>query len=445
MRRFTEPYLLTLHPSTEMNVCRLTSEASDTWVEFGPTPELGNRVSAVQYELHGLRDCPNDCGVDPDVHLPLIVFQQIARIDGLKSGITYYYRVITNDDAGKTYHFRTAPDKGEPFRFVLLSDLQCFDVQDIMRMVGEQDIDFIIYNGDSVNVSWRAYEWFGARNSWFDLLQQDGDGCRLLQYVPIFPCPGNHEVDDYRVSCDKSFAPDLDRYRLSIYMQLFRPLYPAAMGGWSDRAMGRGGKHWYSADWGDMHIVSLSAVRYHSWGGFESPGWFPVDDLSEGSHQIEWLRNDLEANRLPRTWVTMHWHMFNRGGDGWVPFSFPVSDEKCKVTYPQGDWCQDVLKPIFEKNGVTAVSFGHSHVYERYLVNGIHYIEAASIGNAYRHPDDPYHPTGIRPIIEAFGFRSFLIASYNPATGITAEVIQASGEPDEIGKVIDTFTISDDR
>ena len=35
-------------------------------------------------------------------------------------------------------------------------------------------------------------------------------------------------------------------------------------------------------------------------------------------------------------------------------------------------------------------------------------------------------PSGIRPLAEAFGFRSFLIASFDPATGIMAEVFKAS-------------------
>jgi hypothetical protein len=42
-----------------------------------------------------------------------------------------------------------------------------------------------------------------------------------------------------------------------------------------------------------------------------------------------------------------------------------------------------------EKHGVDAVSYGHTHVYERYRIYGIQYIEAASNGNNYLSPNDP--------------------------------------------------------
>lgn len=145
-------------------------------------------------------------------------------------------------------------------------------------------------------------------------MQQMGDRCRLLQYIPIFPSPGNHEVTDQRVLTDKTRARDKSQWDLKIYMQLFRPLYP-------DQQHGENGKHWYSTDYGDMHIVSLSIFRWQSWGGYDYRGWQVFDDLRLRSAQYTWLADDLAKPSGRYTWVTMHWHMLNRGVDGQFPYS----------------------------------------------------------------------------------------------------------------------------
>ena len=108
------------------------------------------------------------------------------------------------------------------------------------------------------------------------------------------------------------------------------------------------------------------------------------------------------------------------------------------------DWSLSIymqlFRPLYEKYEVDAVSFGHSHVYERYLINGVNYIEAASIGNNYRGEDDPYHPSGNKPVFEKNDIRSFLILTKND-TGISAKGIAASG--DKRGEVFDEFYVAE--
>ena len=88
---------------------------------------------------------------------------------------------------------------------------------------------------------------------------------------------------------------------------------------------------------------------------------------------MQWLNNDLSSASQDYKWVVMHWHMVNRGDDGWFPVSKAVADPKdaAKAIYPDGDYCWDVLRPMFEAYRVNAVNYGHSHVYERYLINGV--------------------------------------------------------------------------
>ena len=92
-----------------------------------------------------------------------------------------------------------------------------------------------------------------------------------------------------------------------------------------------------------------------------------------------------------------------------------------------------------------AVNFGHSHVYERYQINGVNYIEAASIGNNYRGTADPYHPSGNLPVVEENNFRSIMLVHVG-ADGMTAKGVQASMEENGIGyigRVFDSFTIAE--
>ncbi len=461
--QYTKPYLLTLHPAEEMNVVWLNKDTGTGIVEYGETEALGKTIRAVEYEIKGMKISarpdtyyPEDRSAYPEALYPymadpaqnpdLKVFQQIATLKGLKSDTVYYYRTTTEiggkKQISKIYNFKTAPLDGKDFTFALISDLQLkMESPATVKQIGQQKPDFIIYGGDIANVPWMAAEWFPVEGSYineaergktsFEILQQEEDGAELLQYTPIFPVPGNHEVDDQRIFFDKATVTSGKPWSLSIYMQLFRPLYP-------DQEYGPGGTHWYSVDYGDLHIAAISAFRYQAWDGFEAPGWFVFDDLSADGKQVTWLKEDLEKSNAPYKWVNMHWHMLNRGHDVHFPYSTPVITGNT-ASYPEGDWTWNVLRPLFENTGVNGVCFGHSHVYERYLINGVNYIEAASIGNNYRAEDDPLHPSGIVPVVEQNQTRSFMILTKD-STGLSAKGYIASGP--ETGTVFDNFYLT---
>ena len=149
--------------------------------------------------------------------------------------------------------------------------------------------------------------------------------------------------------------------------------------------------------------------------------------------------------------------MFNRPSQATnIPYTDPVLVNGVE-TYPaEQDYLLRDIKPLYEKYGVIAVSFGHSHVYGRYLFNGVNYIEAASIGNTYENNSDPmYSGQGEQYPVKFTDcrFRSFLLVSTDPITGMTARGIQASA-PDPayvndadlqgnyIGRVFDQFTVA---
>lgn len=428
---YTDPYLLA-PTAGAIDIVWLTPVPTEkSWVEYGETAQYGALATAKTYEIEGLK------AEDPGV------YQQFAHIDGLKEGTRYYYRVVSESGGFRSisggFSFRTAPKPGTPLKFLILSDLQLMPrASASLKIAGQQGADFIIYNGDFVFEPHKADEWLRL----FAMFQQTEDNCRLLQYIPIFPCPGNHEITDQNVLKDKGLAR-LESLDLRVYMQLFRSYYP-------EEQYEANGKHWYSVDFGDLHIVSLSAVRWFSFPPTEAPGWFLFDGISAGSPQYNWLKADLEAKEAKYTWVSQHWHMFNRGKDTQFAFTDPVASptDPDQMEYPrEKDYIHRDIKPLFEEYGVDAVSFGHSHVYERYFVNGIHYIEAASGGNCYRGADDPDDPYGYKPVVEDNRFRSIMVVSADPEKGLRAQGIQTSDENGVgyIGRVFDDFQIAPAR
>ncbi len=444
---FTEPYLLSLSPATSMYVCWLTSRpAAESWVEYGPSEAYGRREKAVIYEIEGMTtvDAAGAYGV------PLKVYQQIVHLKGLEPGRFYFYRASSDATTTRGYYFRTAPRPGAPVKFALLSDLQLkAQITESVKLVGQQYNDFIVYAGDMTNAPIKAGEWFtlpGAPEQddkrWFNVMQQTADGCRLLQYMPLYPAPGNHEIDDQTLLSDRKLTAR-EKLSMRIYMQLFRPLYP-------DQQYGAGGRHWYSADYGDLHLVSLSLTRWFNWPATQAPGWYLFDDVKRGSPQFDWLEQDLAGVAVRQyIWVTQHWHMFNRATDVSVPYTDPVpsASDPEKMEYPADrDFLLRDLQPLFEEYGVNAVNFGHSHVYERYRVNGVSYIEAASIGNTYRTAKDPVcSPNGPCPEFEWLPTRTVMFVSIYPSTGITAEGVQSSIAADGLGALgwaIDSFQIA---
>ena len=79
--------------------------------------------------------------------------------------------------------------------------------------------------------------------------------------------------------------------------------------------------------------------------------------------------------KMHKNLAIQHFHILNRGGDVQFNLCDPVIDENGKATYPHDHG--GMLMDLFSENHVNAVSFGHSHVYERYFYKGTHYIEAA--------------------------------------------------------------------
>ena len=455
---YTQPYLMTLHPDSEMDVAFLgRPQMTRAFIEYGDTPALGRSVEAERFVIHGMRVPARADGYAPNLedNPEIEVVQFAAHIRGLHAGERVYYRVAFPDTHGlrvesEIYDFHTAPEKGQPFTFAQMSDLQLFKPCDhTIHQLGRHKNDFILFSGDMINGAWRACDWFTVPGAWqpekmvgmafFDIMQRHDDGIRLLQYMPFFCCPGNHENDDLRIEGSREWAVQPERYSWKIYMQLFRTYYP-------EQEYDFNGKRYYSLDYADMHITSLMVVRCNPWKTWEAPGYILRGDIERGSRQADWLIDDLESSHAPFKWIIMHWHMMNRGDDTQPFLCQPRPDpaDPARVIYPV-DTVGEFLHPLFKKTRVSAVSYGHSHVYERYQIDGVNYIEAAYMGNKYGKPDGAVNPSGVLPVNQQHDFRSYLIVTCDGKT-LTGRGYQASVEPNGYGyegRLFDEYVIAE--
>lgn len=441
MSFLSQPYLLTNNPQNEMYVLWISKTKGEGILEYGALGHLANKINAQCYEITGLL-APKEDGTyspDPAEHKPVSVWQFIAKIDGLKPDQKIFYRVKINEEATKIYDFHTAPEKGENFRFAQLSDLQglgeCYKA---VHKIGCTHPDFMLYSGDATYTSWRIDSWFDTGEDWqseeskktafFPCMQQE-NGARLMQYAPLFFCPGNHELDDIRCYIIKELGEKAENWSWHIFRQFFRPLYP-------DTDTTVTGQRWYSADYGDLHIISLNINRFCCWDSLEYPGWRVYDSIAPDSPQITWLKRDLEKNNSKFKWVIQHFHFLNKGADVQFNFCDPVIDEKRNVTYPY-DHAGDLMD-LYSDYGVNAVTYGHSHVYERYYRKSTHYIEAAYLSVCFRNGGEPNHPSGLIPIVENNSKPSFLIVERNSG-GLFAKGYFAEETP----VIFDEYQIAD--
>lgn len=428
MKLLAQPYLLSLNPSAEMNILWVQPKQTEAFVEFGYTESLGNRAEVKCYEITGLRGPLADgtYGEIPDEHPAVPVWQYIAKLEGLFPGKRVYYRCCYGGEYTKIYDFLTAPEGEAEYRFAQISDLQSLpNCNKTVHQIGCFHPDFLLFSGDATYSCWRLDQWFdlddtmqdedARKKAFFPCMQQE-NGARLMQYAPLFFCPGNHELDYMKCSRGLSFEAAEETWRWSVFMQLFRPLYPK-------QDWGIDGTRWYSANYADMHIVSLSANRVLHVTQDGKSAWMLLDAIEPGSRQYQWLKEDLENDRSRFKWVIIHFHILNKAWDAKFNFCAPVMDEEGNASYPNDGG--QMLIDLFSANHVNAVTYGHSHVYERYFTKGTHYIEAAYFSVTFASKDAEPHPSGLLPVVEDNSRRSFAVFERKKdgifATGYYAE------------------------
>jgi calcineurin-like phosphoesterase family protein len=170
--------------------------------------------------------------------------------------------------------------------------------------------DFVLWTGDTV---------YGYGDTTAELRDEYAAFLGLFRntQVPIFNCPGNHEIhpDDVTPCDPRAQAPEEE----------FEKRY---------------GNLYGSFDYADIHVIALDTA--------ERCG----EDRIDGA-QLAWLKEDLETNKGARMiFVFTHTELF----------SSPLIDEKQKAGHlPVAS--RDDLHAMFSQYPVRAVFSGHEHLY----------------------------------------------------------------------------------
>jgi len=251
------------------------------------------------------------------------VTEHIVQLNSLKPGTRYSYQIDSKQFMVDRY-LVTAPSSEKPVRIWALGDFgdgsvsQKAVMESITKYTKDHRPDAWIWLGDNAYNNGKDEEY---QKNVFDVYQQ-----AFLQNLPIYPSPGNH---DYAGKHDPT---------LPSYFQIFDMPVSGQAGGVPSRA-----ESYYSVNYGPVHLVALDTEMQ------EKSGLQLKDGKGE---QVEWLKADLAANKLP--WVVVYFHK--------PPYSKGSHDSDVELDMKS---LRENMTPIFEQFKVDLVIAGHSHVYER--------------------------------------------------------------------------------
>ncbi len=220
-----------------------------------------------------------------------------ARLEGLTPDTPYRCELRSTALAKpRRFRFRTAALPGTPFRFAVVGDTGDFspEARALPRRILAGHPAFLVHVGDLAYPHGTALQ---LDRRFFRAYR------RLLERVPLFPAPGNHDL-----------------LRSSAYRTVFGP---AAAGGEDDLR--------YAWSWGDAGFVSL-----------DTPG------VAAGGGGLAWTAAAL-ASFAPSAWRIAAVHE--------PPFSPGVKGIK--------EGLRRTLEPILERGGVALLLTGHEHLYAR--------------------------------------------------------------------------------
>jgi hypothetical protein len=296
------PYLQRLAP-TQVTIRWETAEESEGKVRYG----LDSRLEHTAGERRGTN--------------------HEVVLDGLRPGTRYYYAAGAHEPAA----FDTPPPAGSdvPVRLWALGDSGqigegLLNVRDAaLRWMeahprGERPLfDAGLALGDNAYRSGSNPQYQAA---YFEPLEN------ILKSFMVWPAYGNH-----------------DARRWAYFKILTLPENGEAGG------VPSGTEHWYAFDHGPVHVVVLDSE---------------ASNRASDGRMLQWLREDLAANRLPWLIAVMHHPPYTKAGHR--------SDDPGDSGGRMRDMRENAL-PILEAGGVDLVLSGHSHSYERSHLLDCHY------------------------------------------------------------------------
>jgi hypothetical protein len=390
------------------------------------------------------------------------IWRHEAEVTGLTPGKRIPYQVTSVREDGQSvssnqFSLAATPKPQTPLKILLTSDHQLMpmtsaNLQKVVETI--EQVDAVFFAGDMVNIPDRASEWFDDNRggAFFPCLQGqahyqlDKEGVKttytggaLIQYAPLFPATGNHEVMG-RFSMDSGlhdqFNDPYPRTAASAIYQKTEQLNPTnepkLLETWlKDNSFNTdtyneiftlpqnnsGGKNYYAVTFGDIRLVVLFITniwrtpsldadargRYRerqedlnnpiAWGY----GQHIFEPVHQGSSQYNWLQAELNSQEFKQAKykIVMFHHPPHTLGDNIVPaYTDPIqvierdaqgNIKAVRYEYPkENDYIIRDVVPLLEAAGVQLVFYGHSHVWNRFVSsNAMQFLETSNVGNTY--------------------------------------------------------------
>ncbi|GAB3703385.1 hypothetical protein GCM10027592_33310 [Spirosoma flavus] len=305
------PYLQTVTP-TGITIRWRTDQPTDSRVRFGSS--LGQ--------------------LNQQTTNSAVTTEHIVTLTNLQPATRYYYAIGSSTSdilVSNELNFKTSPAPGStaPVRIWALGDFGTgsanqMDVAQRYRQLAQtRPADVWLWLGDN------AYSQGTDLQYQQNVFTMYAD---ILKYLPFWPTPGNHDYNETPTNFNNEY------FNLTTLPQ------QAEAGG-----VASGSEMNYSFNYANVHFVSL-----------DSEGQDNVRLYDTTGRQVQWLKQDLAANKLPWTIVFFHHPPYSKG---------PRDSD----TFQDQTLIRQNLVPILERYNVDLVLCGHSHVYERsYLMKG-HY------------------------------------------------------------------------
>ena len=358
----------------------------------------------------------------------------------------------------KQYTLTSKPQPGTASKILLTSDHQLMpmvaaNLEKVVATIGQ--VDAVFFAGDLVNIADRASEWFDDNRggAFFACLQGRADyvldkadkithyhGGEIIQYAPLFPAIGNHEVmGRYSKTqpLNQQFDNSYPRFAAEKqYQEIAGQINPEAStqiaNAWiKDHSFNTdsyeeifswphtnpGNKHYYAVSFGDVRLVVLYVTNMwrspqlspkikgrfqerkadlshpQKW-GYGQPIFEPI---TPGSKQYSWLEKELQSPQFQQAKIKMvmlHHPPHTLGGNIVPPYTTPIAQPGTSaegtltgIQYyypPEQDYIVRDLVPLLESAGVQLIYYGHSHLWNRFISkSGTHYLESSNVGNSY--------------------------------------------------------------
>lgn len=246
--------------------------------------------------------------------------QYTARLEGLKPGSDYEYRINAAQKKGRWHALHT--EKGEGFTALIFPDSQSANYSGWQQLAREAykrtpESAFYINMGDLVDNGQDGSQW----KAWFNSVSTFSDA------LPLAPLLGNHEA----------YSQDWKERQPVAYTHLFNV---------PQNGLSKYPNQFYSFDYGPVHFVVLDT-------NFPEMKAFQPDLLAD---ELPWLEKDLAASKAKWKVVLMHRDIFLYG--------FGPDSGRAQTKTQLLDFSYQLM-PVFEKYKVDAVLTAHLHTYRR--------------------------------------------------------------------------------